>query len=217
MAFFDGLGGALVSGLFAAKGARKQQKFSAAQAQKQMDFQERMSSSAHQREVLDLRAAGLNPILSATGGSGASSPGGAKSEGVNILGAGVSSALQARRMAQEIKNLKAVELKTEAETVNVGLQSNVMAGPAGVGDILGRLIADFQRNVGEVRRVAPIAGNLIRGGYDIRRDQLEDFFTSSAKGAKALREKVEKWIFDNLRRSPPVGEGRLNAAPPRRE
>lgn len=56
--------------------AKYNNEWSAQQAEIQRDWQKMMSDTAHQREVADLKAAGLNPVLS-SGGTGASTPSGA--------------------------------------------------------------------------------------------------------------------------------------------
>lgn len=115
--FLSGIGGDLLTGSLAGSAAKDQ-----------MRFQERMSSTAHQREVADLRAAGLNPILSGTGGAGSSTPSGAMAQ-VPEYGAGArqSSMLAAQRSLIKAQTSLAMSsaAKTEAEKSGVEIDNNI--------------------------------------------------------------------------------------------
>jgi len=106
---WSSLAGAAFSGGLSYLGGEQANNASAHQAFLNRDFQERMSRTAHQREVADLRRAGLNPILSGTGGAGASTPSGSMATQSDVITPAVSSAMALRRQNQELKNMKAQE------------------------------------------------------------------------------------------------------------
>ncbi len=102
--FFSGIGSAL-GGLFGYKGQKDTNVASAAQAQRQMDFQERMSNTAVQRRMADLTAAGINPILA--GSKEASSPGGAMAPVGNPATAAIQASLNSAETGAKIAKIVA--------------------------------------------------------------------------------------------------------------
>lgn len=126
------LGSSLLGGIFSATSAKRQNRMAAQQAQIQRDFQERMSSTAHQRGVKDLRAAGLNPILSALG-SGSSSPSGAQAPVVGELEGAATSARALAREIAEIQNIKKTGKLIDANVDFTKNKSAVISPAAGLG------------------------------------------------------------------------------------
>lgn len=124
-----GAGATIGGGLLGVAGQRSSNRANAKAVQRQMDFQERMSSTAWQRGVDDMRAAGLNPALAYEKG-GASSPSGAAAQAENELaGAGGTAksasdtynAMQATRA--QVANVNATTELTRAQANQIKIES----------------------------------------------------------------------------------------------
>lgn len=164
-AILGSIGGSIVEGLFGSNEAEENRK-----------WQEYMANTAHQREVRDLRKAGLNPILSATGGAGAPTPSGNVAPTPNFSASGRDAArtiMEMRALEAQLENTKADTKTKEASADFITAQADNERGVRR--DSLGATTAKTNAELREIdARISEIETRVRSGNLSNDRLQKEN-------------------------------------------
>ena len=120
--------------------------FNQNEAAKNRNWQEMLSNTAHQREVRDLLAAGLNPVLSAMNGNGASVGSGATAQGVTSQGAKGDTDTSANgAIANLLGSILSAQTQIEAANINAKTQEAVADKYTAMERIVSEISAEASR------------------------------------------------------------------------
>lgn len=135
---------------------------SAQQAQMNRDFQERLSNTAYQRQVTDMSAAGLNPMLAYLKGGGASSPAGNVANVVTPqYSSPISAAVTSRLTSAQASKTEAEVPRTIAETENIRKISDR------IDQEISNMKTDQERTKAVIDNLRVERDNLIKQGYNL--------------------------------------------------